>query len=76
MSQAAMGALLGESRQKVQQIEAGFGGVAISSVLRALDGLGVSLVAVPPRPLTVVGVPEGQVFDQAEQLLDMLGEGI
>lgn len=74
MSQAAMGALLGESRQKVQQIEAGAGGVAVSTVLRALDGLGVCLVAVPPRLSAISGAPEDEVFDRAEELLNMLGE--
>jgi len=76
LSQEALGTLIGETRQKVQQLESGASGVAAGTVLRALADLGVALVAVPPRPDgSLPGHGEdsaSRTFDRADELLRQL----
>lgn len=74
MSQETFGALLGLTRQKVQQIEAGAGGVALGTTLRALADLGVALVAIPPRSVALERSPAAfdEPFQRAEDLLRAL----
>ena len=71
LSQEALGTLIGETRQKVQQLEAGAAGVAAGTVLRALGDLGVALVAIPQRP---VGSRPGHGEDAASRTFDCTDE--
>ncbi|MFL5287595.1 MAG: helix-turn-helix transcriptional regulator [Rhodopila sp.] len=70
-SQDELGALVGLTRQKIQQIEAGHPGIAVSTVLRVLADLGIQIIAVPVRPPddTMADEATRQLFDQADELL-------
>lgn len=72
LSQEVLGTLLGETRHKIQQMEAGAEGVAVGSVLRALRDLGVALVTIPPRADPPGDPASAQAFDCAEELLSQL----
>jgi transcriptional regulator with XRE-family HTH domain len=77
LSQETLGALIGETRQKVQLIEAGSHGVAVGAVMRALADLGVALIAVPSgRHASSLGADfaadEAQSRLKAEELLGLL----
>jgi transcriptional regulator with XRE-family HTH domain len=71
ISQDEMGALVGLTRQKVQQLEAGVYGVAVGTALRVLTDLGVRLLAVPSKPAEKADgdATAHALFDRAEELL-------
>ncbi len=71
ISQDEMGTLVGLTRQKVQQLEAGVYGVAVGTALRVLTDLGVRLLAIPSRPAEKADgdAAAHALFGQAEELL-------
>ena len=71
ISQEEMGVLVGLTRQKVQQLEAGVYGVAVGTALRVLTDLGVRLLAVPSKPAEKADgdAATHALFDRAEELL-------
>jgi transcriptional regulator with XRE-family HTH domain len=71
LSQDAFGAMLGESRFKINTIENGSDGTAVSSVLRILVDLGVRLVAIPSAQHVFDGSVEKSIR-LSEELLDCL----